>query len=311
MAATPAIPDRRSRFGLQLAAGQVRYQVLLLLRSPIGTFTALVIPLMLLVALNVATPEGTVRVLHGTRYADFLTPAMAVFAVLNACYVNVITSTVLAREGGILKRLRGTPLPLWAYVLGRGVAAAVVALASVIVVVAVGSVFLHVHLDGGRVAALAGVTGLGIVSFTILGLAVSTLIPRPDSALPVAYGTLLPLAFISDVFFPATGEPGWLHQVAARFPLAPIAEAAERIFTTTGTGWPMSQSQLTVTLAWTAGSSLITGAAFRWQPGSAVSWHRTWGRRRGGRGRGGPRNVGGAQRPVGSVSNSGSPGRGP
>jgi hypothetical protein len=51
--------------------------------------------------------------LHGIRYADFRTPAMGVFALLNACYVNVITSVVIAREDGTLKRLHGTPLPLW------------------------------------------------------------------------------------------------------------------------------------------------------------------------------------------------------
>ena len=78
------VPVGRSRFGLLLAAGQVRYQLLLLLRSPIGTFTALVIPLMVLVALNLATPQVALRELHGIRYADFLAPAMATFALLKS-----------------------------------------------------------------------------------------------------------------------------------------------------------------------------------------------------------------------------------
>lgn len=259
-------PVGRSRFGLVLAAGQVRYQLLLLLRSPIGMFTALVIPLLLLVVLNLATPQITLRELHGTRYADFLTPAMATFALLNACYVNTITSVVIAREDGILKRLHGTPLPLWAYILGRVAAAATVAVASMVVVLGVGAIFLHVHLDAGRVVALAGVAGLGIASFTILGLAVSTLVPRPDTALPVAYGTILPLAFVSDLFFPATTAPNWLAHLAAGCPLAPIAKSAERIFSPTASGWPMSHTQLAVVLAWIAGSIVVTSIRFRWEP---------------------------------------------
>lgn len=264
-----ATPVGRSRFGLLLAAGQVRYQLLLLVRSPIGTFTALVIPLMVLLALNVATPQVALRELHGIRYADFLAPAMATFALLNACYVNTITSVVVAREQGVLKRLHGTPLPLWTYLAGRLAAAAVVGPAAVAMVLAVGTLFMDVSLDGGDVAALAGVIGLGIVSFTTLGLAVSTLVPRPDTALPIAYGTLLPLAFISDVFFPATAAPAWLQHTAAAFPLSPIAKATEQIFAG-GHGWPMSPSQLAVTLGWTAGAALLTSLTFRWQPGAPI-----------------------------------------
>ena len=91
-----------------------------------------------------------------------------------------------------------------------------VGLTSVAVVLAVGALFMDVRLDSGDIAALAGVTALAIVSFTTLGLAVSTLVPRPDTALPIAYGTMLPIAFISDVFFPATAAPTWLRHTRGR-----------------------------------------------------------------------------------------------
>lgn len=266
----PADATHRSRFGLVLAAGQVRYQVLLLLRSPLATFTALVIPLMVLVALDVATPQVTLRELGGTRYADFLAPAMAVFALLNACYVNVITSVVLARESGVLKRLHGTPLPLWAYLLGRMAAAACVATASLAVVLGVAAALLHVRLDGGRLAGMAGVAALGIAAFTTLGTAVSTFVPHAGSALPVAYGTLLPLAFVSDVFFPATAAPAWLRHLASLFPLAPVARAAERIFAPGARGWPMSRGELVVVLAWTAAAAALLALTFRWEPAAPL-----------------------------------------
>jgi len=262
-----------SRFGLRLAAGQVRYEVLLLLRSPLGTFTALVIPVMVLVALNVATPEMTLRELDGYRFADFLTPAMATFALLNACYVNVITSVVIARENGVLKRLHGTPLPLWAYMAGRVFAAACVAVVSMLVVLGIGTLFLDVDLSVRRLALLAGVAALGVATFTTLGIAVSALVPRPDSALPVAYGTILPIAFVSDVFFPATTAPEWLRHTAAALPVSPLARSAEAIFISDARGWPMTQTQLIVILAWFAGAVLLSAAAFRWEPRAARRPH--------------------------------------
>jgi len=231
-----------------------------------------------LLAINVASPRASA--LHDTSYANFLTPAMATFALLNACYVGTITSVVVAREEGVLKRLHGTPLPLWAYVVGRIAAGAVVGMASVTVVLCVGVAFMGVRTGAGDIADLAGVMALGILDFTALGLAVSTLVPRPETALPVAYGTLLPSAFVSDVFFPASSAPEWLRHTAAALPLAPIAESAERIFTEGG-GWPMTTSEILVTLAWIVGAGVVTAVRFQWEPGiSFFSRRRPWHGRR-------------------------------
>lgn len=263
----PRQRPRRRGYGLLMAGGQVRYQLTLVSRSPIATFTVLVIPLMLLVVLDLVSPEASA--LDGTSYTAFLAPAMATFALINACYVNVLTSLVIAREEGVLKRLRGTPLPLWAYLVGRMAAAFVVAAMSIAVVVAVAGLFLDVRLDAARIGNLAGVAALGGACFTALGFAVSSFVPRPDIALTVAYGTFLPIAFVSDVFFPSTTSPQWLHDVAAAFPVAPIAKAAEQGFLAGG-GWPMTTGQLGVVLGWTAGALAFAALTFRWEPGASA-----------------------------------------
>lgn len=259
----------RERPALALAAGQVRYQLLLIVRSPLATFTVVVIPLTLLVALDLVTPEMTLVALRGMRIADFLTPAMATFAMLNACYVNVVTSVVLARETGILKRLHGTPLPLWAYIVGRTIAAMVLCALSITVVAAVAALFFDVRITAERVGGLAASLGLGALCFSALGLAVSGLVTRPDASLPLAYGTILPLAFVSDVFFPSTSAPAWLRDVAAAFPLSPIAKPAEAVYAPGAASWSMSATQVGVVLAWTAGALLVATVAFHWEPGRA------------------------------------------
>lgn len=259
--------NARRRTALGLAAAQVRYQLLLVMRSPMATFTVMVVPLMLLVALNLVTPEMTLAALGGVRVADFLTPAMATFAMLNSCFVNVVTSVVLARENGILKRLHGTPLPLWAYLTGRLVAAVLLSAVSVAAVVAAAAIFFDVRLTSDRVGGLAASLGLGAVCFSALGLAVSGLVTRPDAALPLAYGVILPLAFVSDVFFPSTSAPVWLRHVAAAFPLSPVAKPAEAVFARAGGSWAMTQLQFVVVVGWTVGALLLAVAVFHWEPG--------------------------------------------
>jgi ABC-2 type transport system permease protein len=249
-----------------LAWTQVSYQLRLLARTPLAAFTVLAMPLMLLVALNLVTPEMTLDALRGLRVADFLTPAMATFAMLNACYVNVVTSVVLAREGGVLKRLHGTPLPLWAYLVGRISAALLMCVLSVAAVLAVAALFFDVQLSASRVGGLAASLSLGALCFSLIGLAVSAMVTRADTSLPLAYGTILPLAFISDVFFPSTSAPVWLRHFAEAFPLSPVVKPAETVFATRS-GWTMTGPQLGVLLGWTAAALLVAVVFFHWEPG--------------------------------------------
>ena len=259
--------SRRPRPALLLSAGQVRYQLVLLARSPFGLFLTLVVPLLLLISLNLITPSNAAVVWGGHHYAQFLTPAISAFCLLNACYVTTITTIVLARENGVLKRLRGTPLPAWTYLVGRAGAAVVTAVASAAIIIATGAVFFHVTIIWPALGYFAGAAGLGVVSFFLLGVAVTTVVPNTDTALPVAFGTMLPLAFISDVFFSAIHSPSWLHDLASAFPVAPVARAMEAAFNPATRSWPMPVSGLAAVLGWSIAAAVVIALAFRWEPG--------------------------------------------
>ena len=258
---------RRPSPALLLSAGQVRYQLVLLARSPFGLFLTLVVPLLLLISLNLITPSNAAVVWGGHHYAQFLTPAISAFCLLNACYVTTITTIVLARENGVLKRLRGTPLPAWTYLGGRSGAAVVTAVLSVAIIIATGVVFFHVTIIWSEFGYFAGAAGLGIVCFFLLGVAVTIVVPKTDTALPVAFGTMLPLAFISDVFFSSVHSPTWLHDLASAFPVAPVARAMEDAFNPATRSWPMPVTGLLSVLGWSVAAAAIIALAFRWEPG--------------------------------------------
>jgi ABC-2 type transport system permease protein len=255
---------RRSRPWLALAVGQIRYQLVVLLRTPLGLLLSVAIPLLLLVCLNVIIPGEPV---DGLPYAQWLTPAMCAFALLNACYTTTVTSLVLSREEGILKRLRGTPVPASTYLLGRFGSALVTSVVACAIIVAVGVGLFHVHIPWPGIGYFVLAALLGVGCFFQLGVAVTTLVPRAETALPVAFGSMLPLAFISDVFFAPSHPPQWLHDLAWSFPVAPIAVAMEDSFRPTTHSWPMPVSGLLVVLGWSAAGIATITLAFRWQPG--------------------------------------------
>jgi ABC-2 type transport system permease protein len=227
-------------------------------------FISIAVPLILLIALDLVTPEMTLRSLGDVPVAQFLTPAMGSFAVLNAGFVNIIIGMTLARQQGTLRRLRSTPLPTWAYLVGRLIAAAIVATASTGLVLGVGVVFLHTHWQSSAMPSLLGAFAMGLTASCAVGMAAAGLIRSAEAALPVSYAVLLPVAFISQVFFPAPTETAWLHHVADLLPVAPFADAMEAAFERSPHG--LTSEQFVVLLVWTVLGFAAAMLNYRWEP---------------------------------------------
>ncbi len=251
----------------RLLAGQVTYQLRLLVRSPIGAFATLVIPLMVLVAVNLLYTGTRLSTRGNVAFAQFFTPAMVAFAVVNACYMHVITSTTLAREEGILKRIRCTPLPPAVYMAGRLLSAGLVAFASAIVVVAVSVWLYDFTIVWAAVPAALLSLALALFCFSALGLAVTVLVPAADSALPIAWGTILPLCFVSDVFQPIDNAPAWLRVTASAFPLRPFADDLESAFNPVTGNASVHWGHLAVLAGWGLAATAFALLTFRWEPG--------------------------------------------
>lgn len=260
-------PDAtRPERGFLLVPRMAWYHLLLITRSPIGTFVSLVIPLMLLVALYLVTPEMTLQSLGGIHIAQFLTPSMASFAVLNVGFVDVVISVTLARDEAILRRLHTSPAPLWAFFAGRLATAVIVAAGAVTIVCAVGVLFLHVHLPVSSIPMLTAAAAAGLATSFALGIAVSTLVPEAVGALPIAYAVLLPVAFVSQVFFPAPSEAHWLRDLAGALPVLPFVRGMQAAFLVSHQ--PLDAHGLLIMGGWTGAALLVAFFFFSWEPGT-------------------------------------------
>jgi ABC-2 type transport system permease protein len=250
----------------RIFAGQMRYQLRLLLRTPMAAFATIVIPLMVLLAVGLLYRGSHIGSRGDIAYIQFFDPAMIAFATVTACYMSVVSTTVVSREQGILKRLRSTPLPPWLYLAAKVATVALVAFVSSVTVIAVGAGVYGFHLNWGAVPAALLVWVIAVVSFSALGLAVTTLVPRAEAALPVAWGSMLPLCFVSDVFQPIDGAPEWLRAVASSLPLRPFADELESLLGPRGAPVALNSRHLEVLALWGVVAIVFALASFRWQP---------------------------------------------
>jgi ABC-2 type transport system permease protein len=246
-------------------------RVRLMLRNPRVTFFTFVFPLMFLLIFGGLNGNALVPAAGPTggevRFAQFYTPAIGVFGLTLACYSNVIFGLATARDERLLKRVRGTPLPMPVYLGAWLTGAAVVGILSVVLMFAVAVPLFGVDIYPANLPAAVVTLTMSAACLAALGLAVATLVRNADQAGPVAQLTMLPLSFISGIFWPLDGAPDVVVAIAHVFPLYYIADAFGACFApqTTGGGW--APGHLAVIALWGIAGLAVATRRFQAEPG--------------------------------------------
>jgi ABC-2 type transport system permease protein len=248
---------------------QFRHQNKLFLRNPFSAFFSLAFPLMFLLLFGSLNGSQRIPELGGIRFAQFLTPGLLAFAVCSTCYTGLTTSVAMSRDLGVLKRVRGTPLPSWIYVAARILSSVWFSLVSAVVMVTAGVLLFHVRIVWRMLPAAVATLLLGAACFCALGLAVAALIPNGEAAPIVANFTFLPVAFVSDVFFPMAGAPQWLQTVGGLFPVKHFALALEATFNPFVAGSGFRRGDLAVIALWGVAAVVVAVRNFQWEPRTA------------------------------------------
>ncbi|HEX6022432.1 MAG TPA: ABC transporter permease [Solirubrobacter sp.] len=246
---------------MSLAATWIVARMRLTLRNPRAFVFTIAFPLLLVVLFSGLNGNADVDT-YGTtvRFAQFYTPAIAVFSLVTACYTTLVLGLANARDEGLLKRVRGTPLPMSIYLGAWVIGAMAVGIGAILLlfVVAVPAFDVKIYWDSLPAAVVTLL--LGAACLAALGVAVATLVKSADQATPVVQLTFLPLSFISGIWFPLDGAPGWLVSIAEAFPLYHLAQAFGGAFTPAG-GW--EPGHLAVMALWTVGALVVAARRFR------------------------------------------------
>ena len=256
-----------ARSNLSLVGVQVRSTNRMFWRTPIAAFFTLALPVIFLVLFSVIF--GSEDIAGGYSFSQFFAPAMAVFAAVSSTFTNLAVRTAFAREQGILKRVRGTPLPPWIYMAGIIGSGVWIALLSVVLMFVLGWAFFGFHMVWDDIGMVVLVFVVGIATFSSLGLAVCSIIKNADAAPAVANGVFLPMAFISGIFIPLDEAPQWLVILGDVFPLKHFAEPFGDAFNPLHTGQVLGWENIAIMCAWLLFGGLVVTRFFSWDPRGA------------------------------------------
>ncbi len=241
---------------LALTWRQYRLERRMFWRNPSAAFFNFLLPLLFL--------GGGGAILHGNQHdLNLLVPSIAGMSVMSTTFTALAYNIVFLRERGVLKRIRGTPLPTTSYFGGVAANAVTNTVLQMAIIVLAGRAFFGigwpVHWDELIVFVL-----VGVVCLAALGVAFAHAIPNFESTAAYVNAVFLPVVFISFFVFDTKSAPAFLRTVAEALPLKPLIDGLSGAMVT-GSGLSGNLDALAVIGLWGLFGLYFAVRGFSWE----------------------------------------------
>jgi ABC-2 type transport system permease protein len=210
---------------------------------------------------------------HSVTVGELFAAGLIGGGIMSTSFQYLAISIATERDQGLLKRLRGTPMPGAAYFIGKTCLVLISTVAETVILIIVGILVDHLRLpdSAARWWTFAWVFVLGTVACTLLGIAASSVPRSARSAGAVITFPFVVLQFISGVYVPFTLVPNWLRDIGAIFPLKWMCQGLRSVFLPSQAAaleqagsWEHGRTAL-VLAAWIAAGLVLCLTTFRWQ----------------------------------------------
>ncbi|HYT10221.1 MAG TPA: ABC transporter permease [Mycobacteriales bacterium] len=190
----------------------------------------------------------------GGSYREFLMPGIFAQTLTFASATTTVGVTDDMQKG-LVDRFRSLPMARSAFLTGRTFAD-VVYNAGILVVLMLSGLAVGWRVHGG-LGNFLGAIGLALLftyAMSWMGVFLGQLVPTVEVAQQVAFTTIFPITFLSNVFVPLQTLPGWLQPVAEWNPVSTLTASMRHLFGNpnppNGTAFPAEHPVL-LTLIWT------------------------------------------------------------
>jgi len=238
-------------------------EIKIFMREPLGAIGTIAVPVLVFVVLGrllgrrLAATSSTAPALIGVDVPVFASVMIALSAVL-----SLVTIISIYREGGILKRLRATPLRpstiLTAHVLVKLLLTAV----TLMLMMLAGKRYYPIGAD---VRVLPFTVALLFSTFSILsiGFLIASIVPTARFAQPIGTVILYPMLGLSGLFVPLDALPPALQTVARMLPLTYAVSLLKGIWV--GDSWSAHLGDVAALVIIFAVFTALSAKLFRWE----------------------------------------------
>src|ERR1700688_1384256 len=195
-------------------------EIKIFLREPLGAFGTIVVPVLIFLVLGRVVGRGLPpSAFPATGFVRVGLPVLASVLIAISSVLSLVTIISIYREGGILKRLRATPLRPQTILTAHVIVKLLLTAATLALLVLAGKryypVGVHAPLFSFTIALL-----IGTWSILSIGFLIASIVPTARFAQPIGAIILYPMIGFSGLFVPIAALPPAMHMLARVLPLS-------------------------------------------------------------------------------------------
>jgi ABC-2 type transport system permease protein len=232
------------------------------IREPLGLIGAVIAPVLVFILIGQMTADGAEESQTAALFLSVQLPVLAAMLISLNAVLSLITIIAIYREGGVLKRLRTTPLRpqtiLGAHVLVKLFMTA----ATLGLMILAGARYYPTDLQG-NIGGLTAALLLATISILSMGFVIASLVPTARFAQPIGSVVLYPMLAVCGLFVPIEALPGWLQPVARLVPLTYAVSLLRGVWQ--GQPWSAHVGDVAALLLVFVVFTALSAKLFRWE----------------------------------------------
>ena len=238
-------------------------EIKVFLREPLGAIGTIGVPVLLFVLLgrftNLRVAPST---LPGRGSYTASLPVLVSILIAISAVLSLVTIISIYREGGILKRLRATPLRPYTILTAHVVVKLTLSAVTLVLMFLAGKRYFP---TGAHVPWFSFTIALMITTWSILsmGFLIVSIVPTARFAQPIGAVILYPMIAISGLFASIEALPPTLHGVARALPLTYAVNLLQGIWN--GDAWSAHMSDVAALVVLFLFCTVLSTKTFRWE----------------------------------------------
>jgi ABC-2 type transport system permease protein len=238
-------------------------EIKIFLREPLGAVGTFVLPVLLFVVAGRAVGSRlTSRALAATGFVRVGLPVLMSVLITLSAVVSLVTIISIYREGGILKRLRATPLRPHTILAAHVIVKLAMTAGVLLLMMLAGKRYYPIDVQVPVVSFTLALL-LGTWSILSIGFLIASIVPTARFAQPIGAAVLYPMIVLSGLFVPLASFPPGVRAVARLMPLTYAVNLLQGIWK--GETWLSHWSDLAALVAVFAVCTAVSSKVFRWE----------------------------------------------
>ena len=238
-------------------------EIKIFLREPLGAFGTIGFPVLIFIILGRIAGRGVApSSFAATGFIRVGLPVLASVLIAVSSVLSLVTIISIYREGGILKRLRATPLRPQTILTAHVIVKLMLTAATLGLMVLAGKRYYPV---GFHAPFLSFTVALLISTLSILsiGFLIASIVPTARFAQPIGAVIMYPMIAVSGLFVPVESLPPTLQAVAKVVPLTYTVSLLEGIWR--GETWWAHKGDVAALVLVFFVCTALSAKVFRWE----------------------------------------------